>query len=376
MEKFSAFRDPGTGIQACTPFLTPVPPLGADTYSRYLKPLQYLVGTAKFALAVILFAIYFVLVQIICLVLVPITPLHRAVTWIITAVITRLILLVVGLWWIPVDVVTRKRGRSTRANESWNPAAGDIIVSNWVSWTELLWLAFRFNPIFLIPIPISDPAMSTPTPSTPLSHTPGRRTGTGSAALSSPSARAPAPRVPIIGFHQVSLLRMVRYTGGVPSADAAQASHPRPLDEILSRADRPVVLFPECTTSNGRGILRFSDVVPDLKAKKDKLFMMCVRYDPPTGISPSLAHPMPSSPAFLNPLSHLFSVCTALIPLTMSIRLVAKSSLEPSDSPAGGSMAEAEEAIASIGKIKRMGMGWEDKAAFLEFYHGTRKSGR
>lgn len=28
--------------------------------------------------------------------------------------------------------------------------------------------------------------------------------------------------------------------------------------------------------------------------------------------------------------------------------------------------------IAQIGKIKRTGMGWEDKAAFLEFYRGKR----
>ncbi len=29
--------------------------------------------------------------------------------------------------------------------------------------------------------------------------------------------------------------------------------------------------------------------------------------------------------------------------------------------------------IAQIGKMKRIGMGWEDKAAFLEFYQGKKK---
>lgn len=29
--------------------------------------------------------------------------------------------------------------------------------------------------------------------------------------------------------------------------------------------------------------------------------------------------------------------------------------------------------IAQIGKMKRVGMGWEDKAAFLEFYRAKRK---
>lgn len=29
--------------------------------------------------------------------------------------------------------------------------------------------------------------------------------------------------------------------------------------------------------------------------------------------------------------------------------------------------------IAQIGKMKRTGMGWEDKVAFLDFYRGRRK---
>jgi hypothetical protein len=28
--------------------------------------------------------------------------------------------------------------------ESWAPGAGDIIVSNWASWIEILYLAFRY----------------------------------------------------------------------------------------------------------------------------------------------------------------------------------------------------------------------------------------
>ena len=37
--------------------------------------------------------------------------------------------------------------RGAKAPDSWNLKAGDVIVSNWASWIELLWLAFRFvNP--------------------------------------------------------------------------------------------------------------------------------------------------------------------------------------------------------------------------------------
>ena len=40
----------------------------------------------------------------------PVPPLYRTITRIITLVIARLILLLIGLLWIPVEYVTRKRG--------------------------------------------------------------------------------------------------------------------------------------------------------------------------------------------------------------------------------------------------------------------------
>lgn len=97
----------------------------------------------------------------------PIPPIRRTVTYILTALISRLTLLVVGVWWIPVEHVTRKRyerlsilqnsvysdqvtghcdilfRRTAGQQEAWAPKPGDLIVSNWVSWIEILWLAFR-----------------------------------------------------------------------------------------------------------------------------------------------------------------------------------------------------------------------------------------
>lgn len=87
----------------------------------------------------------------------------------------------------------------------------------------------------------------------------------------------------------------------------------------------------------------------------------------------------------MNPLPHMFKLATTLVPLSLSIRLLA-----PSESPSSGAFLASEFAtsgsehddmladtcatlIAQIGKMKRVGMGWEDKAAFLEFYKGKRK---
>lgn len=86
----------------------------------------------------------------------------------------------------------------------------------------------------------------------------------------------------------------------------------------------------------------------------------------------------------LNPPAHVFKLTTALVPLTMSIRLLA-----PSESPSSPSFLPSDfvsglrsedvlseccaALVAQIGKVKRVSMGWEDKAAFLEFYRGKKK---
>ncbi|KAK7695473.1 hypothetical protein QCA50_000109 [Cerrena zonata] len=380
MEKFSAFRDPGTGIQ---PFLTPLPPVGSEVLKNVLLPFGFLVGAIRTTLVVILAALYVLLVESFCRILAPVPPLYRLVSYLFTAIISRLVLLIVGLWWIPVEKVTRKRGRGAKAPDSWKPKVGDVIVSNWASWIELLWLAFRFNPIFVLPVSSPVDLSTKSSTSDPITSTPGRRTGTGSAAISSPKTRKPTPCATIVGFRQVSLLSMIRATGNIP-LDSTSCNDYVSLEEIRTKADRPIVVFPECTTSNGRGLLRFADVFKgvDVPVTGFSVFVMCVRYDPPTNLTSSLSHSIPSS---LNPLTHIFKLSTSFVPLTLSIRLLA-----PAESPSSRSFLLSDfllggyyddqlseccaALIAQIGKFKRTGMGWEDKAAFLEFYQGKKRS--
>jgi hypothetical protein len=106
------------------------------------------------------------------------------------------------------------------------------------------------------------------------------------------------------------------------------------------------------------------------------------RYDPPALLAPTLTHTIPSST--WNPLSHLFWLNTSLSAAEISIRLLA-----PSESP-GSQIFIASEIladysgddqlsetcatlIAQMGKLKRTGLGWEDKSNFLEFYRGKSK---
>ncbi|KAG6918922.1 hypothetical protein DXG01_010577 [Tephrocybe rancida] len=220
--------------------------------------------------------------------------------------------------------------------------------------------------------------------SAPITHTPGRRTGTGSANIQAP--RKTNPLVPILGFRTVSLLAIIGMTGRIPpSSHAKNSNPPRTLEDLRKNADRPIVVFPECTTSNGRGLLRFAKVFhQEVPVKKHQVFVIGFerRYDPPTTMTPtpSLSIPSPS----INPLPHLFSLASSLTLPAISIRLLAPSESPSSqlfivseiitDSSNDDQLTEVCAALVSqIGKMKRTGMGWEDKASFLEFYRGKRK---
>jgi hypothetical protein len=108
------------------------------------------------------------------------------------------------------------------------------------------------------------------------------------------------------------------------------------------------------------------------------------RYDPPTALAPTPTYPIPAS--VLSPLPHAFALSRSLAPIQISVRL-----LPPSESPNTpgvviseiipphrvGEPGAVEEAcatlIAGLGKMKRVGAGWEDKVAFLEFYGSKRR---
>lgn len=108
----------------------------------------------------------------------------------------------------------------------------------------------------------------------------GRRTGTGSAAVQPSTTRAPSAKIPFMGFKRASLLSMIRVTGHTPPySDEDALNSAESLQTIAARADRPIVVFAEGTTSNGRGLLRFAEVFGGkLLSNKTRLYLMCVRF--------------------------------------------------------------------------------------------------
>jgi hypothetical protein len=135
----------------------------------------------------------------------------------------------------------------------------------------------RFNPIFILPVSEAVASSSTSTPSATITYKPGRRSNTDSASLS--QTRTPSSdRIPIAGFRIVSLLTAILSTGHVPSSLQTGCSCDS-LEDIRKKAKRPIVLFPECATSNGRGMLHFADIFRDVDVpvKDYNIFIMCVR---------------------------------------------------------------------------------------------------
>ena len=284
-------------------------------------------------------------------------------------------------------------------NAPWRPKSGDIIVSNWLSYVEVLWLAFRFNPTFVLPI--TPPMRKTPIAPPSSRSTPHRRAGTGTAALSQPLPKSTVERVPILGFRTVSLLGMLNVTGHVPPYRSDHGvESARSIEEIRSTSLKPVVVFPECTTSNGRGLLRFADVFSNMQVpvKGYNVFIMSVRYashldnvhrllkrfvriDPPSPLSPTIASSVPCRFGPLNPLPHMFTLASSILPHNLSIRLLALSDGPSSmgflvSNVLSSAVGESTDALSEIcatlvgeiGRMKRVDLGWEDKGNFLDLY--------
>ncbi|KAL4081791.1 hypothetical protein V8B97DRAFT_1863355 [Scleroderma yunnanense] len=375
MEKFSAFRDPGTGIQ---PFLPPVPPLENDPFVAILLPIRSILFILRTFVVVVIAVLYYGLHYGLCTLLIPIPLLRRLAEGLCTRLLARLALYILGFAHVHEEIVTRKRGKLHEM--PWNPQAGDIIVSNWTSWVDVLWIAYRFNPIFVMPV-VEEPKPSVPVDaSVPLSYRPGRNKVHG-ASTTSVLTRTTKSRSAINGFHPVSLFAMIQAAGHTP--EKLSSTVVLPLQELRRSAQRPIVIFPECTTSNGRGLLRFAEVFQgfDVPVKQFNVFIMCIRYDPPTSRRSSPSHPIASSS--LNPLRHLFALLSSLSPQLMSVRMLPLSESPSSQlfmvnevisEPTIDTLSEiCAILMARIGKMKQVCFGWEDKINFLDLYWSSRR---
>ncbi|GAA5962099.1 hypothetical protein JCM3765_005520 [Sporobolomyces pararoseus] len=330
MEKYSKWRDPSTGV---APFLYPLSPASTDlSLPPVLKlltvPLSSILGAVRTLLVLLLLLAQTVLVEGILPLFLVYPPVYYLLSRACNASISRTILFVLGIANISVETIRlTKTGRSP-PQVPFESKKGDLIVSNSSSYVDLLYLSFRHNATFLSPV------------------------------FDSSNQK-------ISGWNRISLLRAVWQSGQIPSRAGTRGES---LETAIRNSRGPAVVFPECTTSNNRALLKFPGLSNQTLSKvspSSKIFILTFKYSPPTRLTPSLTQPIPSNQTLLGPLPHLFSILSSPTLQSLSIRR-----LHPSESPKklewdnGG----LEELVATTGRLKRLGgLGWREKEGFLEF---------
>ncbi|KAI5481528.1 hypothetical protein MNV49_004285 [Pseudohyphozyma bogoriensis] len=331
VEKFSKWRDPSTGI---APFLYPLPPSG-ETVSlpvKLLYPFTFILAAIRTTLVAIILLLQFLVVDVLLGVCLVIPPVHALLSRAFTSVASRLVLVLLGFFWIPVESASLKRTARSSAVAASSPSKGDIIIANSSSFVDVLYLAFRYNPTFLLPV-----------------------SSTGSKTSSASSAK-------ITSYRRVSLFSAILASGTLPERSERGES----LEEASKAARGPVVLFPECTTSNNRALLKFGAVLETHNSKPStfKTFIISFKYDLPTPLLPSAVHPYPTSP-----FTSMFKMTTSPLARTLVVRKLHPAECPKlSSSPRNVEMEQVGEALAGTGRWKKTtGMDWEAKAQFLEF---------
>ncbi|KAI9815502.1 MAG: hypothetical protein M1827_002636 [Pycnora praestabilis] len=343
MEKYSQFRDRGSGIAPFFP--VPTHPSGVSF------PFHFFLFVCRLPILLTVALSYFTFLQWLSIGSLG----KKACLW--------LILGVPGVWWIDLQIDGVKKGQVSSGYEHHHPTRlpqpFSVIASSYTSPIDSIYLAAIFDPIF--------------------------------------TASYPSTRL----VHRISLFQALLRAFSTPQ------THPppnAPLTELATlmaaHPKRIVVIFPECTTTNGRGILPFSQSL--LAAPPTaKIFPVSLRYTPG-----DITTPVPRS--YLTFLWNLLSKPTHCIRVriaesvyntskttpiskssyttnfldTLQAEDLASSSSETLPSSDDGDSLGSEErkvldrvaeALARLGRVKRVGLGVREKADFVKAWSRPRK---
>ncbi|KAK3819613.1 MAG: hypothetical protein J3Q66DRAFT_335040 [Benniella sp.] len=353
MEKFSRWRDQGTGIQ---PFLPPVPanenhsPV-QKVFTALLMVVKPITGLVKLLFVSVL-ALGLAILETIGLVLSPLGPIHRLYHRFIFTVILRVILIFLGFFWVKHDVVTLKRGRSAGVHKT-TPGrkattSGDLIICNWASYLDVVYLAFRFDPVFTQLYPET------------------------------------------LTVRRISFWKALTLSGSYPELSPPEGVETLPLLDFVKamhkKGSGPVVVFPEGTTTNNRAILKFVPIFKDWSVPETSINIkiMAIKYEynkfAPTftiglGSSFLLGHLFRTSAQFYNtmivkslaqdesPSNPHFSALDGLSSTPTGAATGAVDLVE--EDPLGGVIINL---MGRITRFRKLGLNMKDKADFLDYF--------
>ncbi|MCJ1368809.1 hypothetical protein MMC20_000016 [Loxospora ochrophaea] len=319
MEKYSQYRDRGSGI---APFF-PVPSQPSGIY----LPLHISLFLFRLPILLTILVSYFTFLH-----LLPIGSLgKKAALW--------LVLGIPGIWWIDLQIDGVRKGSLATSAASRLPHPSTIIASSYTSPIDALYLAAIFDPIF--------------------------------------TASYPTTRL----THRITLLSAILRAFAPPQLTPPPGTKLVPLSSLLERhPNRAIVVFPESTTTNGRGILTFTHTLLSTPPKV-KIFPISLRYTPQ-----DITTPVPGT--YLRFLWNLLSKPTHCIRVRIAERVYNTSNDTSSSSDtllgyeeSGDGTTPAEklvldkvgESLARLGRVKRVGLGVKEKLDFINTWTKQRR---
>jgi 1-acyl-sn-glycerol-3-phosphate acyltransferase len=291
------------------------------------------------------------------------------------------LLAIPGIWWVDLQLDGVKRGSLSQQPPSRVPHPRSVIAANFTSPIDALYLAAIFDPIFVAAYPNSRKV---------------RRISLFaaiSAALSASSQFAERPPASSSGNSN---------SKGKGKANNGDDDGLTDLGELLARhPDRVIAVFPECGTTNGKGILPLSPCL--LGAPPETaVFPVSMRYTPP-----DITTPVPGARAWVGFLWRLLGRSTHTIRVRIAEAVhnnntsdggVSSSSSSYYRGSGSGSLSRdgesgndgkegddeptpeeqrmldrVGEALARLGRVKRVGLTLRDKKAFVAAWNKGRR---
>ena len=242
-----------------------------------------------------------------------------------------------GIWWVDLQLDGVKRGHLSEQPPDRFPHPGSVIAANFTSPIDAVYLAAIFDPIFTVSYP-------------------GTR------------------KLQCVGLMQAAAMALAP----VRTAPPRDAKLVELSDLLREYPGRVIAVFPECGTTNGKAILPFSPSV--LQCPPDvHIFPVSLRYTPP-----DVTTPVPGQ--WLLFLWNLLSRPTTCIRVRVAEDQVnTAAALTNGDSDGSGILRQRGgvgpsevsfeeqkvldrigEALARLGRVKRVGLTMNDKAAFVQ----------
>lgn len=360
-EKFSKFRDPGTGIQV---FLTPVAATSSTSASStgsiggltlVLTPVFVLLGLIRALIGGICWALYLASGS---------------------ALLLRVVLFTLGFVRLPVEnVVSGGNRRSVSGSKHTSSKAGrtlgkgDLVVSNHSSWIDLLIIAYLYPGIqFVVPIVAdnvkTEAKRSEEAGAATSRRTPKKNAMSANTRIVTPSASATSNEIPVLGYTALNLTQTLAFVGGLPPCTSqlpANTAVHENLETALRKANGAVAMFPEVVTSNNRALLSFH-ILPSTPPAINSTHVLTLKYTPASSTSTTSVYAVPGPTNTMT--SHILRVMFLSNPVRgVGIRHATLQSKEEVDGGWGEAVAGL---MSGMARLKRTSIGWEAKREFVQ----------